>query len=210
MRIVIFGAAGRTGIPLVQQALDAGHEVVAFARTPSKLPVQGERLSVVQGDALNAADVERAFAGGADAVASVLAPAKGSPANLLPTAAAHIVAAMQQHGVRRLVYMTGAGVDMPGDQPKLFNHLIKFALKTLAGDVLQQSLAAVEIVRSSGLEWVIVRAPMLTDGPRTGQYRVGMVGVNTGPRLRRADAADFILKQLESGAYAGQAPVVSN
>jgi putative NADH-flavin reductase len=210
MRIVVFGATGRTGIPLVQQALDAGHDVVAFARTPSKLPLQGARLTVVQGDVMAAADVERAFAGGADAVASVLAPTKDAPANLLPTAAANIVAAMQQHDARRLVYMTGAGVEMPGDQPKLFNHIIKFALKTMAGDVLRQSVAAVEIVRSSGLEWVIVRAPMLTDGPRSGQYRVGMVGVNTGPRLSRADAADFILRQLESAAYAGQAPVVSN
>ncbi|MCC7209161.1 MAG: SDR family oxidoreductase [Anaerolineae bacterium] len=210
MKLVVFGASGRTGIPLVQQALDAGHQVVAFVRTPSKLPIQHERLSVVVGDVMNASDVARAITPGVDAVASVLSPVKGSPKNLLPVAVDNILQAMNNAGVRRLIYMTGAGVDMPGDQPKLINHVIKFALKTMAGDVLESSIAAIEKVRNSNLDWTIVRAPMLTNGPRTGQHRVGMVGVNTGPRLSRADAADFILKQLSDSAHLRKAPMISN
>ncbi|TKX84333.1 NmrA family protein, partial [Halorubrum sp. SS5] len=35
MRIAVFGASGRTGRPLVEQALDRGHEVVAFVRDPA-------------------------------------------------------------------------------------------------------------------------------------------------------------------------------
>jgi putative NADH-flavin reductase len=210
MKVIVFGATGRTGVPLVEQALAAGHVVIAFVRTPSKLTIQHPHLTVVQGDVMNAADVEKAFAHGADAVASVLAPTKESPVNLLPTAASNIVSAMKKHNVKRLVYMTGAGVDMPGDQPKLFNHFIKFALKTMAGAVLEQSKKSVEIVQNSGLEWVILRGPMLTEAPHTGQYRVGMVGVNTGSRLSRADAADFILKNLSGSENLRKAPVVSN
>jgi putative NADH-flavin reductase len=57
MRPVVFGASGRTGILLVQQALEAGHHVTAFVRTPSRLPIQHERLIVVAGDVMNRADV---------------------------------------------------------------------------------------------------------------------------------------------------------
>ena len=39
MKIVVFGATGRTGLPLVKQALDAGHQVVAFVRDPAKMPI---------------------------------------------------------------------------------------------------------------------------------------------------------------------------
>lgn len=210
MNLTIFGATGRTGIPLVQQALDAGHEVVAFVRTPSKMPIVNDRLTLVQGDVMNADDVNRAISDDTDAVLSVLSPVKGSPSDLLPVAVDHMLAAMQAHNVQRIVYMTGAGVEAPQDQPKLFNHFIKFALKTMAGDVLKQSEMAVDKVRASDRDWVVVRAPMLTDGEYTGQIREGWVGVNTGPRLARADAAAFILDQAMSSTYLKKAPVISN
>jgi putative NADH-flavin reductase len=139
----------------------------------------------------------------------VLSPVKGSSKDLLPVAVDNILRSMNRAGVRRLIYMTGAGVDMPGDQPKLMNRVIKFALTTLAGDVLQSSIDAVEKVRQSNLEWTIVRGPMLTNGEHTGQYRVGMVGVNTGPRISRADAADFILREVSTSQHLCKAPMIS-
>lgn len=210
MKIAVFGATGRTGIPLVRQALDAGHQVVAFVRTPSKMPIQHERLTLVQGDVMNAADVKKAISADVNAVISVLSPSKGSPKDLLPVAVENIIAAMKQHNLRRLIYMTGAGVSMPEDQPKLFDRVMKFLLKTLSGDVLEQSIRAVNKVQNSGLDWVILRAPMLTEAPHSGKYRVGWAGVNTGPRLSRADAADFLLKQIADNQYLRKAPVVSN
>lgn len=49
MRLTIFGATGRTGLQLVAQALQAGHEFGAFARTPGKLGMVHGRLLVVFG-----------------------------------------------------------------------------------------------------------------------------------------------------------------
>jgi putative NADH-flavin reductase len=210
MKIVLFGATGRTGILLIEQALAAGHTVVGFVRTPSKMAIQHERLALVQGDVMNKTDVGKAITPDVDAVVSALAPAKGSPKNLLPVATENIIDCMRANGVQRLIYMTGAGVDMPQDKPKFINHVIKFALKTLAGDVLAQSEQAVRQVQSSGLQWTIVRVPMLTDGPHSARYRVGWVGVNTGPRLSRADAADFMLAQITGREHLHSAPVVSN
>lgn len=209
-KIVVFGATGQTGIPLVQQALDAGHEVVAFVRTPSKMPMQHERLTLVQGDVLNAADVEKAITPDVDAVVSVLAPTKNGPREVLSQGAAHIIAAMEAAGVARLIYMTGAGVTQPEDQPGLFDKFIKFMLKATAGDVLEHSEMAVQRVQASDLAWTVVRGPMLTNGPHTGRVRVGWLGGDVGARLARADAADFMLGEIEKRKWVRQAPVLSN
>ena len=128
----------------------------------------------------------------------------------MPTAVEHILAAMAHHQIARFIMITGAGVAMPEDRPKLIDHLIKLALVTFAGKAYKQSEAAARRVQKSNLAWIIVRVPMLTDEPYRGNVRVGWVGVGTGPRVSRADAADFILKQLSSDAYVRKAPVISN
>ncbi len=208
MRLAIFGATGRTGIPLVQQALEAGHSVVALVRTPARMPIQHERLQLIQGDATQAADVEKVVQG-ADAVISVLGQNRESPRDLQTASIRTIIAAMQKYQVRRLVSLTGAGVDAPRDRPGFSNHLIKFALKTLSGHVLRDGQQHAQVIAASDLDWVIVRGPMLTEGPRTGKYRVGWVGVNTGSRIARADLADFLLKQVTDDTYIHQMPMVS-
>src|SRR5688572_18093218 len=108
MKIVVFGASGQTGRLLVEQALAAGHEVTALVRDPSKLAVRHERLRVLQGDVQDAGAVAGAVAG-QDAVLSALGPA-GPAFTSMTLGARHILAAIEQHGVRRLVTLTGAGV----------------------------------------------------------------------------------------------------
>lgn len=209
MKLTIFGASGRTGRCLVEQALAAGHDVTTFVRDPAKLPLRHERLTTVQGDAMSAAAVERAVTG-ADVVLSALGHTQSTPPDMQTVATRHIIAAMKQHGVRRLISMTGAGVAAPQDRPRLINHLIAFALKTFSGTVLKDAEGHAEVIRNSALEWIIVRGPILTDGPYTGTYRVGWVGINTGARISRADIADFMLKQLNDNTYMRQAPMVSD
>ncbi|NJN17330.1 MAG: SDR family oxidoreductase [Oscillochloris sp.] len=208
MQISVFGASGRTGRPLIEQALAQGHQIVGLVRDPAKLPIQHERLQVVQGDISDPQAVDQAIAG-SEAVISVIGHVKHSPADLQAVATRNIIAAMRRHNVRRLVSLTGAGVRAPQDQPKLFDHVIRFALKTMAGDVLRDAIAHAELIQSSDLDWVIVRGPMLTDGPRAGNYRVGWVGVNTSPRITRADLADFLLTQATDQRYIRKMPMVS-
>lgn len=208
MKIVVFGASGGTGIEIARQGLATGHEVTAFVRTPAKLNIENPKLTLFQGDVLDAAAVEQAVAG-QEAVISALGPTRPAAPGMMETAARNIVAAMDKAGVRRLISTTGAGVRDPRDQPKLIDHLMKGLLTLLAGSVLKDSAANVEIIRASDLDWTIVRYPRLLDGPRTGNYRVGYVGQDSGSQLARADGADFVLKELAEGKYIGQMPVVS-
>jgi uncharacterized protein YbjT (DUF2867 family) len=73
MKLTIFGGTGGTGRLLIQQALAAGNQVVAFVRNPSKLGITHEHLTVVQGELADPALIERAVSG-ADAIISVLGP----------------------------------------------------------------------------------------------------------------------------------------
>jgi len=211
MRLAIFGAAGRTGIHLIEQALAAGHDVAVLVRTPANLTAftQHERLTVLQGDARDPAKVAAAIAG-AEAVVSVLGPTSNEPVFAVSKSVENILAAMKQHCVRRLVLSAGAGVGDPNDRPQFIHQFFNFLVKTLSRHVYEDMLRVVEILRGSAVDWTIVRVPMLTDGPRTGVFRVGYVGDGPGLRLSRADMADFMLQQLRETKYRRKAPVVSN
>lgn len=211
MKIAIFGATGKTGIPLVRQALEAGHEVVAFARTPSKLTIEHERLHVVQGDAMNATDVEKAIAG-TDAVITALGHVKGSPPDVQTVATRNMVNAMKKHNIRRLVSLSGAGVPAEQDQPGAIDHVIRFMMRTFAKDVLQDAVNHVEMLEAEQqhIDWVVVRGPRLTEAPSQGDYRVGWVGVNTGTSASRENLAAFMLTQLTDDTYLHQMPVLSD
>lgn len=194
MNLVVFGASGRTGRLVVDEALAAGHTVTAFVRDPSKLDRRHPQLKVAQGDSADAASVARAVAG-ADAAISALGPVKGSPKDLLVTAQRNITQALGAAGVKRYVVLTGAGVRDPQDQPKLVDHIFGFLLQATAGDVLRDSAESIALVRSTPLDWIVVRAPRLIDGAKTGNIRVGYVGAESGTQISRVDLAAFMVEQ---------------
>jgi putative NADH-flavin reductase len=208
VKLAIFGATGRTGRPLVEQALAAGHDITVLVRDPAKITLSHPRLKIVQGDATNAAKVEEAVAG-ADAVISTLGQTTGSPKDVQTVATKHIVAAMQQHGVRRLVSLTGGGVAHAKDEPKLVDKAFKFLLKRLQPDVLADAENHARVIRNSDLDWVVVRGPRLTEKPGTGKYRVGYAG-QVGIQIPRADLAAFMLSQLTDNTYLRDLPMVSS
>lgn len=208
MRVAVFGATGGTGHLVVERAPEAGYGVVAFARDPSKLGVKHERLSVVGGDVLDADLVDEAVSE-ADVALVALGHAKGSPENVQTEGTRRIVEAMRRHGVRRLVSLTGAGVRDEEDWPKLADRAIVALLARLQPAVLEDARRHVEVIRESGLDWTVVRAPRLTDGPRTGRYRVGYVGRESGTKVSRADVAEFMVGQVGDGAWIRRMPVVS-
>jgi uncharacterized protein YbjT (DUF2867 family) len=206
VRVLVLGATGRTGRPLVRRALDAGHEVVAFARSPSKLDdlaadvgdERAERLTVVEGDVLDPDAVSRAVAG-VDAVANVLGHADGSPDDVLERGGRAVVDAMREHDVHRYVVLTGAGVRTDRDPaPSIGSRVMGGLLGLLAADLLADSEAHVADVRASELDWTVLRAPRLTDDDPTGSCEVGYLDLGLGATLSRADAAAAILDVLEA------------
>ena len=208
MKIVVFGAPRGTGFEIVKQALEAEHIVTAFVRSPSTFAVNHPNLTMCQGDAIDSVAVEKAIAG-QEAVISALGPTRPPVPGMMETAAKNIVAAMQKHGVRRLVSTTGAGIRQPEDKPKLSDYLIGALLNLLAKSVVLDSAANVKVIQTSDLDWTIVRYPRLVDGEHTGKYRFGYVSKDSSTQLARADAAASVLKELTERQWLRKLPLVS-
>jgi putative NADH-flavin reductase len=208
MKIVVFGASRGVGLKVVEQALEAGHVVTAFVRSPEKFGVKHANLTVFKGDSMDAAAVAKAIEGH-EAVISALGPTRPPVPHMMETSAKNIVAAMKKHGIHRLVSTTGAGVRQPEDEPKFVDRFIGFLLTLLAKDAVLDSAENVKTIQASDLEWTIVRFPRLMDGERTRKYRVGFVGKDSGIQISRADGADFVLKELTEKKWLRKLPVVS-
>jgi len=211
--IALFGATGKTGRHVLAQALAAGHSVQALARNPQALSAEsanaGEQLVVIGGDVLDAAAV-RETVRGADAVISVFGQIKGSPHTLQTDGTQHIVDAMADEGIRRIISLSGGGLPAEQhDHPKVPDMIIRFLLQRLAPQVLADAKGHLEVLRHSGLDFTVVRGPRLTDAPATGSYRVGWVGVNASTQIARADLARFILTQLDDTTFVHELPFVS-
>jgi putative NADH-flavin reductase len=208
MRIAVFGASGKTGRQVVEQALAAGHQVTAFVRDPAKLGMEHPALRVVRGDISDAARVDEAVRG-QDAVVSALGQTKTSGKDVLTVAARVLIPAMERAGVRRLVSLVGAGVPDPRDPSSFGRTMMRALMKTLVGHVLRDAEEHARLLRASGLDWTLVRPPRLTDGPRTGTYRTGILRLGMGETLSRADLAEFMLHAAAEGTFVRDAPMVS-
>jgi len=207
--IALFGGSGKTGQEFLSQALEKGHYVKALVRTPEKLVQSSDQLEIIQGDVLNPADVARTVEG-TDMVISLFGHVKGSPAGLQTQGTQHIVDAMKKHQIDRIISLSGGGLPFPEkDEPKFADKAIRLIMKIAAKKVLDDAIDHAEVLKNSGLKWVIVRGPRLTMEPQKGAYRVGWVGVNASTKIGRADLADFIMSLVEDEQYDYQMPFVS-
>lgn len=207
--IALFGGTGKTGRRVLDRALDAGHTVRVLVRDPARLVREDVNLAVIRGDVLDPAAVAETVSG-TDVVLSLFGQVKGSPKTLQADGTRIIIGAMKANGVRRIVTLSGGGLRDPRDQPKAADRVIRFLLQTLSGHVLADAEAHLEVLKTSGLDWTVVRGPRLTEEPGRGSYRQGWVGVGTGTAISRDDLADFILTQLEDRRFVGQMPFLSN
>lgn len=205
--IALFGATGRTGRRVLQRLFDAGYEVRALVRDPQKM--QSSRATLVAGDVLDFSAVMDTVAG-ADVVLSLFGQVKGSPDTLQTDGTSLIVAAMKQHGLRRIVTLSGGGLRADDDEPKAADKAIRHLLRLLSGRVLADAEGHLDVLLESGLDWTVVRGPRLTEKPGTGHYRVGWVGVNSSTQISRDDLADFIVTQVDDPTYFHKMPFVSN
>ena len=214
IRLAVFGASGKTGVPFLQQALANGHHIKALIRNPYKLQIKHDNLEIIKGDAYQAEDVLRTVRG-TDAVISLLGQAEGSPKDIQSMATSNILHAMRAEGIQRLISLTGAGVRYDEhDEPKFIDKLIPGIMMLLGGKhkaALLDGRKHAEIIKKSGLKWTIVRGPMLTEDDAKERVEVGYVGKVKGIKLTREDLARFILVDcLEEDNYVQDMPMVTN
>ena len=208
MTIALFGGSGRTGAEFIPRALAAGHRIQALARSPQKVSVSDPKLTVMEGDVTDAQAVERTIVG-ADAVVSLLGQTKGGRKDVQTVGTQHMVRAMQQHGIRRIISMSGGGVPYPRDEPKFADKAIRTVMGLFFKSLLEDGSGHLRVLENSGLDWTVVRAPRLVEEADHDDYKVGYVGTTGGTKISRGDVATFILRELKDGAHVQDAPFVS-
>ena len=209
MKIIVFGATGGTGKLIVTQALAKGHSVTAFVRTPEGLP-QDPHLRVIQGDVFDFGAVVDAVRGHR-AVLSALGGRTRKKEDVLARAMPHILEGMRQEYVNRLIVLGAAGAhkDYGRYQNALTTLVWWTAKKTALKYPFIDQAAQERLIAASDLDYTIVRAPRLMDGPFTGKYRVLPDALPPGAlRINRADVADFMLQQLTDPRFHRQGPYI--
>jgi putative NADH-flavin reductase len=209
--VLIVGASRGIGLETVKVALRTGHSVRALARSAANIPIEDAGLRKIAGDALDS-DTMRNSVEGVDAVIQTLGVdislnAIFERTTLFSRSTRILIDAMKAAGVRRLIAVTGLGAGDSRGHGGLLYDAVAFPL--LLKRVYDDKDVQEWIIRSSGLDWTIVRPGVLTNASGTRRYRV-----LTMPQewrfgfISRADAADFLVRQVDDRALIGKTPLL--
>jgi putative NADH-flavin reductase len=195
----------------VKQALDAGHEVRALARSAEAIAIEHQALTKIAADATDEQALTKALQG-ADAAIQTLGVKAGpsmmfQPVNLFSEATSALLPAMRQARVSRLIAVTGFGA---GDSRGRGGLLHKIGFNLFLRRAYDDKDVQEKLIDQSNLDWTIVRPVILYDGARTGNYHV-----LTDPKrwrvgfISRANVADFLIRQVDDDRYVGATPVIT-
>jgi uncharacterized protein YbjT (DUF2867 family) len=209
--LLVIGASSGIGLHAVEAALGAGHRVKALARSAPAIPLSDARLEKIGADARDPAAIARALSG-TDAVVLTLGvpitPAtvlKGT--TLFSEATRVLVGAMREAGPRRLLAVTGLEAGDSRGSAGLLHARVLFPL--ILQRIYADKGAQEEIIRHSGLDWIIVRPGILTGGPATQRYQVLVEPLSwRGGVISRRDVADFLVRQAGDATLIGKTPVL--
>lgn len=207
MKLALLGATGATGKLLLEQALAAGHEVVAYARNPADLA--GTRAQVIQGDANDSAAMQR-LVGGAQAVLSALGSRTLKKNTVRSDAMKNLLAAMKGGVAKKLVWLSASGVGDSAEQARRSSIIFgRIFMPLVLKHVYADAAVADGLLRASDLSWVCARPVGLTNKPLTGKSSVLLDGSKI-PKLTisRADVARFMLEAATTSKYDRTAPVL--
>ncbi len=203
MRVIIFGATGKTGQHAVRSALDGGHETTAFGRSVDRLDAKSG-LTLSRGDVFDAEVVADAVAGH-DAAIVCLGSTSLKDRTTLTRGTEHILGAVDRHGVGRLVVVSAAGVGESWAQIPMSSKLM---FKTMLRNVFADHHAQEEVVRASAANWTIVRAAVLSDKLQRRAVTASNAGKTS--RIHRSALAGFLVDQLDDSTHSRQAITVTS
>ncbi len=208
MQLTVFGASGRTGTCLVSQALELGHDVTAFVRTPGSLAMRHARLDILVGDIADSDDVERVV-NGQDVVLMALGARPGAADKVCTIATTTVVPAMQKFGVQRLINVSGVATGETRDRLSTVGRVLAGGRRMLDRHAFRDRENQDGLIRNSDLDWINVCPPRLTNGPHTGTYRCGCdLRPPINAQISRADVADFMLKQVIDTTFVRKSPML--
>ena len=190
VKIGLIGGTGGCGSAFLKHAIEANHSVVVQARTPSKVTMTHDNLTVVQGDGTSAEDV-LALCAGCDVIVSC------AGGKIMESLATNIVTACKSHNIERCYFITSLG--MGGSSPT-----IRFILGCIVGwGNINDCEAADKLILDAG--FTVIRPTELTDkGEPTGKYNAtAETGMSVGS-VHKGDVGLFICDEISKNEWGGK------
>ncbi len=206
MKVLVVGAAGKTGVAVVERAVAAGHQVTAFVQKADEY--KGPNARVIEGDATDSVSINEAVIGQDAVIDTIGGKTPYKKTTLESSAAKAIISAMQRNGVRHLVVTSMIGEGESKENATFYERLL---ISTFLRGTDKDKGAMESVVELSNLDWVILRPALLNDDPATGNVRVFPAeSEEKAHKITRADLASFMIDQLSSGEHLHQAVTVAN
>lgn len=199
-RVLVIGATRGTGMHVVRRLLRDGYAVRVLARTPAKAAALfGGRVEVVQGDLTRPETLEPAIRGAGHVVLTAGVTKRPAPERLVKATeydgTINVIRAARAAGLRgRLVYMGAIGT--------VRRSVLSFLLDLIKGNTLRWRRRAEEEIRRSGLDYTILHAGILSDGPagrRAIRITPDPLPMRPWYRVGREDVAEVIVQSLREG-----------
>lgn len=193
MRLCIFGASGKTGSLIVEQALEKGHQIDALIRKP---PEHSPMQRIIRGDILEPNKAEDAVSQ-ADAVIWAIGASSKTHPNVCSLGTKILLAAMEKHSKKRLIAITGAVAGPKSHLGYSYQVTMGIAGKKARARIKDKQLQE-SLIAATDLDWTLLRPPRLTDGKLTHNYIYEEVAsVQSFTSLSRADLAHFVVNHLD-------------
>jgi len=201
MKIVIFGANGRTGSLLVQQALESGLQVIAYVRKNGSILIDHPKLKVVVGNLNETLKIKDCIIGSDACISALGSGSISKHATEIIEGIERIITVMEEIKVHRLIYLSSIGAGKSFfmmSQPLRFLVFNVFLRVPFADHNVNE-----QRIIDSNLQWTIVRPGNLTNGLLTGNFKHGIkkIVLKGNPKISRANVASFILKQITEETY---------
>jgi len=212
LQILVYGATGKVGTHVVNEALQRGHFVTAVSRDPSRIKQQHENLSAVRGDLLDS-DSIASLVIDQDVVIISVRGIKGKSKNpedaLQRIAVEKVVNVLRDIGedAPRLIHVGGAGT-LEVEPGVLYADKIPkiFLPKSLEMEIQGQVLALEYLRTVTDAKWSYATpAKNFTNAERSGEFRIGgdrlLEDKRGKSRISRADFAVALIDEAESAAH---------
>jgi putative NADH-flavin reductase len=209
--IALLGGTGMVGSFILSAALQQGYDVRVLARTPSKLEALTGYITIVQGDARDPLAIDTLLRG-SDIVISALGPVKadGSATKMLSTTVTGLVIqSMLAHNIQRYIVVSGAALEMPGDDRNMTGWLAEQSASIALRDTLTDKQSEYQLLVDSTLAWTLVRCPIIEPKAYRLAPTVSLTTL-TSFHLRAGELANFILDQIDAETFVRKGPFLNS
>ncbi|WBL16750.1 NAD(P)-dependent oxidoreductase [Sutcliffiella sp. NC1] len=197
MNILVLGATGRVGSLIVTYALQDNHRVTVIVRTPEKIQINNDNLTIIQGNVLNKDDIVRVMHGIDVVISALNTDGNDTLSESMPL----IIEAMENESIKRMITVGTAGILQSRTTPNTLRYLSSES-KRKSTRAAEEHHKVYDILKESTLDWTIVCPTYLPNGEKIGKYRVERNYLpENGAEISEPDTAEFTYNQIESSDY---------